>query len=414
MRKIFAGREFGAGGGEPFEFTIFTATTSGVTSTNQQFRIPILNAGATGGGDINFMVDWGDGTIRAVPETSALHTYASAGVYTIKCYGNVRSWSFVAAQVEGLHNDAIKLQTIENWGALEVTEESTFSGCTNLVAINSSDAPSFSVSTTPSPAGNKMFNGCTACTVWNNISEWNVSGLQDCSSMFYGCSGLVGDLSNWDFAPVTSGSTQLMFAYCDLFDSDLSSWDMSNVQYFKQMFLLAQSFNNGGATGISTWDVSSSSSLEGVFGGAEVFNQPIGSWDTSNCTDMSVMFQSYGTPGIFNQSLSGWDVSNVTGMNAMFSGQGSFDQDISSWNVNSWVDFGSPTWFAPVSPFVLSQTNYDALLVAWDAYTYPNWDPLGEVVYFGQSKYTAAPSPAATAHASLIIKWGAISDGGPI
>ena len=52
-----------------------------------------------------------------------------------------------------------------------------------------------------------------------------------------------------------------------------------------------------------------------MFENATAFNQPIGHWDVSNVTNMSVMF--YGSP--FNQDISSWDVSNVTDMAGMFS-----------------------------------------------------------------------------------------------
>ena len=41
------------------------------------------------------------------------------------------------------------------------------------------------------------------------------------------------------------------------------------------------------------------------------FNQPIGSWDVSNVTNMQQMFRS---AVLFNQPLSNWDVGKVTNM----------------------------------------------------------------------------------------------------
>jgi len=45
-----------------------------------------------------------------------------------------------------------------------------------------------------------------------------------------------------------------------------------------------------------------------MFSGAELFNPPIGNWDTSEVTDMSHMFWMAKS---FNQPIGKWDTSNV-------------------------------------------------------------------------------------------------------
>ena len=60
--------------------------------------------------------------------------------------------------------------------------------------------------------------------------------------------------------------------------------------------------------------------------------------DTSGINDMAFLFSSDKTHGkglgTFNGDISSWDVSKVTNMGSMFNGATAFDQDISSWDVS--------------------------------------------------------------------------------
>ena len=49
---------------------------------------------------------------------------------------------------------------------------------------------------------------------------------------------------------------------------------------------------------------------------------PIYSWDTSNVTDMDMLFHNRTT---FNDDIGGWDTSNVEYMGQMFNGASSFN-----------------------------------------------------------------------------------------
>ena len=83
------------------------------------------------------------------------------------------------------------------------------------------------------------------------------------------------------------------------------------------------------------------------------FNQDISSWDVENVTDMNYMFYQAKS---FNQNLSFWNVKNVFNMGAMFSGAESFNQNISSWNVDNVTRcfafcFGTEQWTSPKPSF---------------------------------------------------------------
>jgi len=122
-------------------------------------------------------------------------------------------------------------------------------------------------------------------------------------------------------------------------------------------------------------------------------------------------------PTIFNQPIGAWDTSSVIDMRGMFTAADSFDQNLSNWDVSAWSQgtFGFPPLTQSTGNFKLSTANYNALLIAWDTYTYPSW-PGVRVVDFGDSQYslTSPGNSVVNARNSLITKWGAINDGGGV
>ena len=71
--------------------------------------------------------------------------------------------------------------------------------------------------------------------------------------------------------------------------------------------------------------------MDDLFERLKMFNEPIGSWDVSNVTSMSMMFQGCEA---FNQPLDKWNVSKVTSMRVMFKGCVAFNQSLDQWNVS--------------------------------------------------------------------------------
>ena len=68
------------------------------------------------------------------------------------------------------------------------------------------------------------------------------------------------------------------------------------------------------------------------------FNGDISSWDVSSVTTMQSMFDGATS---FNGDISGWDVSSVTNMYDMFNHASSFNQDLSSWDVSSVINMAN-------------------------------------------------------------------------
>ena len=79
-------------------------------------------------------------------------------------------------------------------------------------------------------------------------------------------------------------------------------------------------------------DLTGVTDMSVIFRDAGSFNGDISSWDVSNVTDMSLMFFRASS---FNEDISNWNVGNVTDMSEMFASATSFNEDISNWNVGN-------------------------------------------------------------------------------
>ncbi|GAA4884668.1 hypothetical protein GCM10023311_03910 [Flaviramulus aquimarinus] len=269
------------------------------TSNDNQILIPIVGEGVT--------VDWGDGTPSTFETGFATHTYVTPGIYTVSIVGPL---SMFASDNYG---DEKKLLTIEQWGDAQWLALN-FDGCSNLQG-NFIDKPDLSIA-------------------------------------------------------VSLGS---MFSNVPLFNSDISDWDVSNVQNMSFMFRGATSFNQD----ISNWNTGNVQRIDGMFWDTSLFNQDISNWDVSNVTSMVWVFKDALS---FNQDIGGWNVSNVTSMGSMFDGATSFNQDLSNWNIGSVTD--ASNMFRDIT---LSITNYDALLIGWNAQNLN----LNVPFHGGNSKYCA-------------------------
>lgn len=110
---------------------------------------------------------------------------------------------------------------------------------------------------------------------------------------------------------------------------DISTWDVSQVTDMSNLFQNKTTFNGD----ISAWDVSNVLTMKSMFKEADSFNQDIGDWDVSNVTDMSWMFDG---AKAFNQNINSWNVSSVTDMSRMFSHTTDiFNQPLGNWNVSN-------------------------------------------------------------------------------
>jgi surface protein len=316
-----------------FDFTWKTDNVG--TSNDDQATLPItISAG------LNLVVTWGD----TDGSTTSLNSASSAGdlTHTYSGGAGTKSISISGSGINGFSfnngGDKLKILQVSQVGDLDLTETSTFFGCTNLT-WTATDAPT-----------------------------------------------------------ITTTNLENTFRDCTNFNGDISNWVVSNVTNINFILSSAAAFNQS----LNGWDVSNVLTMDSAFNGNSIYNQPLNSWNVGSVTDMSDIFNG---ASLFNQDISSWNVSSVLNMNGMFNNTTNFNQNISSWDINQVTDFVNF-----MNGVTLSLTNYDLILPAWDGQGAMSFSG---TVNFGASTYTAGGVVAA-AHASLVTKWGGITDGGAI
>jgi surface protein len=161
-----------------------------------------------------------------------------------------------------------------------------------------------------------------------------------------------------------------MFASATAFNQPIGSWNVSNVTDMFAMFSNANSFNQP----IDSWNVGNVINMSSMFIDNTSFNQPIGSWNVSSVTNMFAMFGSSNGGSSFNQPIGSWNVSSVTDMGSMFAFASAFNQPIGSWNVSSVTNmrgmFASATAFnQPIGSWNVSNvTNMSVMFASATAF----------------------------------------------
>ena len=190
--------------------------------------------------------------------------------------------------------------------------------------------------TVPSPyfvQANPRGTGMEWFAIVNNSSKINITNYANSIQ-----SGITYFIPSGSSTPIPFNNivTTLITDMSDLFNfpagsstfnQPIASWDVSNVTNMSWMFNTTP-FNQP----IGFWNVARVTNMRDMFASAFNFNQPIGSWNVSNVTNMSYMFAN---ANFFNQPIGSWNVINVTRMDGMFYGNPSFNQNISSWNVRN-------------------------------------------------------------------------------
>ena len=115
----------------------------------------------------------------------------------------------------------------------------------------------------------------------------------------------------------------------------INNWDTSEVTDMSLLFKDKLTFNDD----ISDWDTSEVTIMRNMFDTAKAFNQDISDWDTSEVTDMKYMFiraENYNNNGNpLNRNGNKWNTENVTTMTGMFETTNAFNQDIGNWDTSN-------------------------------------------------------------------------------
>lgn len=327
-------------------------TTWQTTTANEEITIK-KNINYT----YNYNIDWGDGTTETNQTDSAVHTYTTAGIYTVKITGIFPSTLQLGP----------KLKSIEQWGTQEWKDMVQFFQYATAFEYNATDIPNLSNVQNMGRMfeGTNTFNGDISNWDVSNvtsmhlmfkdakkfnidISNWNVAKVQSMKEMFHGAQKFNQNLNNWDVSSVTN--MELMFREASRFNGNINNWNVSNVTNMIAMFSRAVNYNQP----LNNWNVGKVTDMRGMFGFAEKFNQDLNNWDVSKVTDMLAMFDRATN---FNGNISTWNVANVTRMTTMFQVAKAFAGDISTWNVGRVTNMSS----------MFSQAeNFNSNISGWD------------------------------------------------
>jgi surface protein len=183
------------------------------------------------------------------------------------------------------------------------------------------------------------------------VNDTSKSMIQDYANNLSSGSGRTYFTTSGNVVPFNNIVTTLMtdmnsmFSSASTFNEPIGSWDTSNVTNMYAMFILAAAFNQD----LNSWNTTKVTSMYAMFYGANAFNGNISSWNTLNVTGMGAMFYA---AFAFNRSLSSWKTANVLNMNDMFFYAYVFNQNISNWNVTKVIpkpptDFSTYSALAP-------------------------------------------------------------------
>ena len=143
----------------------------------------------------------------------------------------------------------------------------------------------------------------------------------------------------------------------------IGTWDTSQVTNMSDLFSDYKTFNES----LHNWNTSKVTTMKAMFYHCINFNQPLNNWNTSNVTNMSEMFYNCKN---FNQPLNRWNTSNVTNMSEMFYHCKMFDQPLHHFDTSKVTNMES--MFYNCKMFDQSLHNWNTSIVTDMSYMFYN------------------------------------------
>ncbi len=134
------------------------------------------------------------------------------------------------------------------------------------------------------------------------VEQWGAIAWKSTEMMFSNTNVKINATDKPNLTSCTS--MKGMFSDCIEFNNDISGWDVSFVQDFSYMFSGAEKFNQD----ISVWKIDSAVDMVHMFAGALLFNQDISIWVMSEVESVDFMFNNAQS---FNQNLGNWDIGGL-------------------------------------------------------------------------------------------------------
>lgn len=261
-------------------------------------------------------ISWGDGGKEyntAIGSVS--HTYAEAGVYTIKARFTLNSLG-----LECIKNSIASVLTrVIQEPSLRTSFSNAYTNCSSLIE--------FCPTEINANACNNMFSGCVNLS---SVTLTKIGSPTSMSNMFGGCSSLeeVIGMENWDMSKVTTIAN--LFANTNIKDlSSISNWQLTKCTDVSYAFNGIK--NTIPSLDCSNWNLQSATSLAGLFLNFKVNELNVTNLVHSGINNLDSMMRGCNASSIIGTAT--WDVSNVTHWAYIFSDVRCSEIDISSWKI---------------------------------------------------------------------------------